>query len=304
MEKINTETPFKGDLAFDEPLKNHTTFKVGGPADVWVRPEADVFPSYVERLGKVTQKEGVPLFFLGGGANLVVSDRGIRGVVVDTTAWTGWNWLDGAVEVRSGTAVDTLADACGRRGAGGLEFLAGMPGTIGGALWMNARCYGSSVSDVLLETTILDEGWEKRVLPFRPEDFSYKRSPFQGRSVLILLGRFRLISQDPDELQKKMCEYRMDRETKGHYRFPSAGSAFKNNRDFGKPTGMIIDELGLRGLRLGGAEVAPWHGNIIINRGSATAQDIRRLTEVVAQRVLDQRGLRLECEILFVGEWD
>jgi UDP-N-acetylmuramate dehydrogenase len=185
-----------------------------------------------------------------------------------------------------------------------LEFLAGMPGTIGGALWMNARCYGSSVSDVLLETTFLDEGWEKRLLPFRPEDFSYKRSPFQARSVLILSGRFALVPENPEELQKKMAEYRGDRESKGHYRFPSAGSAFKNNRDFGKPTGMIIDELGLRGLRVGNAEVAPWHGNIIINRGAASAWDIRRLTEEVAQRVLNQRGLLLECEILFVGEWD
>jgi len=101
-----------------------------------------------------------------------------------------------------------------------------------------------------------------------------------------------------------MAEYRGDRESKGHYRFPSAGSAFKNNRDFGKPTGMIIDELGLRGLRVGDAEVAPWHGNIIINRGAASAWDIRHLTEEVAQRVLDQRGLQLEREILFVGEWD
>lgn len=304
MEKINTEASFKGELVFGEPLKNHTTFKVGGPADVWVRPEADIFPSYVARLGKITQQEGVPLFILGGGANVVVSDRGIRGVVLDTTAWTGWDWLDGAVEARSGTPVDTVATACAQRGSGGLEFLAGMPGTVGGALWMNARCYGSSVSDVLLETTFLDEAWEKRVLPFKPEDFSYKRSPFQGRSVLILSGRFRLVPEEPGELEKKMTEYREDRESKGHYRFPSAGSAFKNNRDFGKPTGMIIDELGLRGLRVGDAEVAPWHGNIIINRGRASAHDIRHLTEIVAQRVLEQRGLRLEREILFVGEWD
>jgi UDP-N-acetylmuramate dehydrogenase len=133
--------------------------------------------------------------------------------------------------------------------------------------------------------------------------FGYKRSPFQGRSCLILEAGFALRPGKPGEIRRTMETHRRDREAKGHYRCPSAGSAFKNSRDFGKATGMIIDELGLRGLRIGGAQVAPYHGNIIINAGGATAADIRALVDEVARRVKDAAGLTLEPEILFVGDW-
>jgi UDP-N-acetylmuramate dehydrogenase len=302
LEKINTETGFRGEIRYHEPLSAHTTFRVGGPADAWIRPEGDIFPAYAAALRSALRSAGIPVFILGGGANLVVADRGIRGAALDTGGWSGEGETEAAI--RGGTPVDEAAEALAARGLGGLEFLAGMPGSIGGAVWMNARCYGKSVSDVLVETEILDESLRRVWVPAKPEDFSYKKSPFQNREALILQARFRLYPRPPEEIRREMEEYRRDREAKGHYRFPSAGSAFKNNRAFGKPTGRLLDELGLRGFSVGGASIAPFHGNIIINTGGAAASDIRALTEEAAARVKAATGFTLEPELLFVGDWD
>jgi UDP-N-acetylmuramate dehydrogenase len=309
-EKINREGQFSGDLRYDEPMSRHTTFKVGGKADAWVRPGKDIFPSYAARLLEAAGEEGVPVFILGGGANIVVSDSGLRGIVLDTGSWSGMDKPvkgeeEGILSARilSGSSVDGIADQLAAEGLSGLEFLAGMPGSVGGAIWMNARCYERSVSDALIETEILDEDRRTQVIPFRHEDFSYKKSPFQGRKILILSGRFAVRLREPEAIRLEMAGYRRDRDDKGHYRFPSAGSAFKNNRDFGGPTGRIIDQLGLRGLSVGGAQVAPWHGNIIINTGGASAADIKLLAAEVARRVKEERGFDLESEILYIGDF-
>jgi UDP-N-acetylmuramate dehydrogenase len=313
VEGIAAETGFSGDIRANEPMAAHTTFTVGGPADLWVRPVGDCFPGFAAALLLGARAAGIPLFVLGGGANLVVSDAGIRGIVLDTSGWTGVDGMEDLLRVRSGTAVDDAVEAAAERGLGGLEFLAGMPGAIGGAVWMNARCYERQVSDVLLRTEILDfspldSSFRRVWVPCVPGEFSYKRSPFQKRdaadlSPLILSAEFGLEKRS-DAIRREMEAHRRDREEKGHYRYPSAGSVFKNSRDFGKPSGQIIDELGLRGYTLGGAQVAPWHGNIIINTGNATAAAIRELTDQVAARVYAALGLVLEPEIIFVGEWD
>jgi UDP-N-acetylmuramate dehydrogenase len=310
-EKINIPRPSSGVFRFDEPMALHTTFKIGGPADFWVRPEGDCFPGYAVELCGFARREDIPVFVLGGGANLVVADKGIRGIVLDTGGWTGWEVeasgaFRGAAVVRSGTAVDALVDALADRGWAGPEFLAGMPGTVGGAVWMNARCREKSVSDMLLETEIMDMdgvSLDPFWVPYKDGDFSYKRSPFQSRNALIIRARFSLKKGSPEELRRTAAALRRDREDKGHFRDPSAGSAFKNNRAFGKPTGKIIDELGLRGFSLGGAMVASWHGNLIINKDHASAADIRALTEILIEKVHAALGITLEPEILFIGDW-
>jgi UDP-N-acetylmuramate dehydrogenase len=308
IEKINMEAGFTGEIRWDEPMSAHTSFRAGGPADCWVRP-GEEFPRYAPALLGAARREGVPVFVLGGGANLAVSGRGIRGIVLDTGGWKGF-FREGEgegglvrVRVRSGTSTDEAAEAAAAAGLSGLEFLAGMPGSIGGAVWMNARAYDREIAGGLLETELAGEGPEPRWEPRREGDFSYKKSPFQENSPLILSARFALRPGKAEEIRGEMAEHRRDREAKGHYRYPSAGSAFKNNRDFGEPTGRIIGELGLRGLSRGDAAVAPFHGNIIINRGKATGEDIRALVELVQERVFRARGLRLEPEILFVGDW-
>ena len=342
IDKINNEVKGSPSVRYNEPMYRHTTFKVGGKADVWVRPGKDIFPSYAAKLLKAAGEEGIPVFIMGAGANIVISDNGIRGIVLDTGAYRGIgkredrkrneekiheeeypskaevhsnteadfeilkNWRSAAlfsVSVLAGTSVDGLSSRLAERGLSGLEFLAGMPGSIGGAVWMNARCYEKSVSDVLLETEILDENFRRQKVPYCAGDFSYKKSPFQNRKILILSASFAVQFRRSVDIRRENASYRQDRTDKGHYRFPSAGSAFKNNRDFGDPTGRIIDQMGLRGLSIGGAQVAPWHGNIIINTGNATAGDIKILVQEVARRVKEERGINLESEILFVGEW-
>jgi UDP-N-acetylmuramate dehydrogenase len=329
MEKINIPKPPSGFLRYDEPMASHTTFRVGGPADVWVRPGWECFPRYAAELLGFARREGIPILVLGGGANLVVADRGIRGIVLDTGDWLGWEQpargqghvgdkaipeaaaddrgasTDARVEVsiRSGTPVDDFLNAAADQGWGGIEFLAGMPGSLGGAVWMNARCQGHSISEALTGVEILDESLNRRWIPYRPEDYAYKRSPFQRQDTLILSAGFALRPGDPAELRRTIQDLRRGREEKGQFRFPSAGSVFKNDQALGKPSGKIIDELGLRGLSSGGAKVAPWHGNFIINTGKAAASDIRTLTRTVAARVRDALGISLEPEILFVGDW-
>jgi UDP-N-acetylmuramate dehydrogenase len=295
------------DIRYDEPMDIHTTFKVGGPADCWVRPSIKGFESFIASLLCRAGEDGIPVFILGGGANIVVSDKGIRGIVLDTGAWKGEYEKDGKLFFRSGTSMDEAADYAASCGLCGLEFLAGMPGTLGGAVYMNARCYNCEISDVLAQAQIFDfsvmGGGITKSVKRNEMDFAYKTSPFQGKENLILAASFNLEHGNIHEIKEKMAGYRKDRHDKGHYLFPCAGSAFKNNHDFGRPTGQIIDELGLKGFAVGGAQIAPYHGNIIINKDGATAADIRALADEVSKMVEERDGFILEPEILFIGEW-
>jgi UDP-N-acetylmuramate dehydrogenase len=303
------------DVRYDEPMSEHTTFKVGGAADCWVRPEGEGLESFCIELLNRAFEAGIPVFILGGGANIVVSDKGIRGIVLDMSSWSGESvWAICAEKneliLKSGTSIDEAADIAAAAGLGGLEFLAGMPGTIGGAVWMNARCYGKEMADVLRWVEIVGKEQNEFIVK-RFEigqevilnSFSYKRSPFQEMDCVILSAAFKLNQGDKEKILIEMEKNRQDRQDKGHYLFPCAGSAFKNNHEFGKPSGQIIDELGLKGLQIGGAQVAPFHGNIVINTGNAAASDIRALLDEVAKRVKIATGFVLEPEILFVGQW-
>ncbi|MDR0374705.1 MAG: UDP-N-acetylmuramate dehydrogenase [Treponema sp.] len=305
-----------------EPLAKHTTFNVGGAAALWIRPNQKDGADLIAAIFQRAKTQGSPVCVLGRGANVVFSDEGFPGVVLDTGGWSGvetFGQESGRIVFRAGTridrAVETLANSFGvpdegascdvmgallARGYGGLEFLAGMPGTIGGAVYMNARCYEQSIADRLVSVAIIDERLRHVTVPFRAAEWGYKKSPFQNRDTLILAAEFSLYRKEKDALLADMNARRADRERKGHYRFPSAGSVFKNNRAFGMPTGKIIDDLGLRGLSRGGAMVAPFHGNIIVNAGGATATDIRFLVDDVAQRVRKSAGFELETEIVFM----
>jgi UDP-N-acetylmuramate dehydrogenase len=297
--------PCEADIRYDDLMSEHTTFKVGGPADCRICPEGENFPAFSSELIRRARTEGIPVFILGGGANIVVSDKGVRGIVLDTCAWKGASVKDETVSFNSGTSMDEAAEFAAARSLGGLEFLAGMPGTIGGAVWMNARCYGSEIADILAWTQIIDFSAagtpEKKRVSADKTAFGYKRSPFQGKDILILCAAFNLKPADTNEIKSKMEKNRLDRQEKGHYRFPCAGSAFKNNHDFGKPAGQIIDELGLKGFQIGGAQIAPFHGNIVINTGNATAEDIRALMDEAAAKVKEKTGFTLEPEILFIN---
>ncbi|MCL2264439.1 MAG: UDP-N-acetylmuramate dehydrogenase [Treponema sp.] len=312
-EQCLIENPCKVDFNYNEPMSAHTTFKTGGAADclVCLQKTEEGFPAFCVNLLNRAKEADIPVFILGGGANIVVSDKGIRGIVLDMNSWTGKSvCLLGEDECeiifKSGTKIDEAADAACAAGLSGLEFLAGMPGTIGGAVWMNARCYGSEIADVVTSVECAVRNEEYRINKIEIENgagFSYKKSPFQEMDCLILNAAFKLKKGDKEKMLVDMEKYREDRLKKGHYLFPCAGSAFKNNYNFGKPTGKIIDELGLKGFQTGGAQIAPFHGNIIINTGNAAAFDIRRLVDEVTAKVKAEAGFELEPEILFVGEW-
>ncbi|MDR2924058.1 MAG: UDP-N-acetylmuramate dehydrogenase [Treponema sp.] len=299
--------PCEAEVRYNEPMSEHCTFKTGGPADCFVRPFGAGLPEFAAALLTAARAGGIQVFILGGGANILVADSGIRGIVLDTGGWAGEkDRQENILHFRSGTSLDAAAMIAAKAGLAGLEFFAGMPGSVGGAVWMNARCYGHETADVLAETGVMDFSLsppQKLRLPANRSEFGYKRSPFQGRDVFILSAAFQLSPASADQILARMDANRRDREEKGHYRFPSAGSVFKNNPDFGKPAGKIIDELGLRGLQTGGAKIADWHGNFIINTGGAKSRDIRALAETAAARVQEASGLILEPEILFVGEW-
>ena len=309
VESCLNENTCEIEVRYDEPMAKHCTFKAGGPADCWLRPFGDGFPAFAEALLGSAHAENIPVFILGGGANILVADAGIRGIVLDTGGWVGeagQGRQEGAVEFHAGTSLDDAAEIAAGIGLSGLEFLAGMPGSVGGAVWMNARSYGSEIADVLHEVEIIDFSHDPPGLlrcTVDKAEFGYKRSPFQNRKNLILSASFYLKKAGEKQIRAAMDDNRKDRESKGHYRYPCAGSVYKNNPGFGEPTGKIIADLGLRGLRIGGAQVADWHGNIIVNTGGATATDIRDLVYTVAAQVKVATGYDLEPEILFVGEW-
>ena len=194
-----------------------------------------------------------------------------------------------------------MITAC--NGMGGLHHFYGMPGTLGGAVWMNARCYGKSIAELLLEVSYYDENGKEGCCIARMSDFDYKKSPFQHQDIVMSTITVRNTKADTNALKQKMFSYLCDRYQKGHYSAPSAGSVFKNNRIFGKPSGMIIDSLGLRGYRIGGAKISDVHANIFVNGGGASADDFRQLIEAVYQKVYHAYRIKLEREVQYVGDW-
>jgi UDP-N-acetylmuramate dehydrogenase len=298
--KLAAKIKLRGRAAAAEPMRAHTSFRLGGPADLYLVPSDS--EDLVAALS-VLRDEGVPVFLLGGGTNLLVADRGIRGAVVDLTGIRGLEAGAARISALCGTLMDDAAGFARDRGLSGLEFAASLPGSVGGAVWMNARCYEREIADVLESVESLDDGLVLRRRSIEPGEWGYKRSPFQSSSEVIVRAVFRLSPGDPRTIDGEMRRHRQDREAKGHFLHPCAGSVFKNDRSFGKPTGRLIDELGLKGLRAGGARVAPYHGNIIVNLGDATAADVRALIERVEREVADRLGLRLEREVILAGDW-
>ena len=298
LEKIN----IRGELKKDELMSSHTTFKTGGPAEFFFIPRS---LEDLKAILSFCRDYKVPYFILGGGANILVSDRGINGIVIDMRHFNRIGFRDTICYAESGTSISQTAEQAGGKGFSGFEFIYAMPGTVGGAIWMNARCYGSSLSDILYSVDYLDENLSLKKLTREMilETSGYKKSVFQTLGGIILKGEFLLKKGDKETIKDLMAVHKKDREDKGHFLFPSAGSIFKNNRDFGEPTGIIIESLGLKGRSIGGAQIASFHGNIIINKGTATSRNIRDLIEICEHEVQQKRGILLEREVQYVGTW-
>jgi len=299
--KIKTHGAMRGPLRLDEPMSAHTSFRIGGPADLFAAPETAEEAAAILSLAS---RLSVPVFLLGGGTNILVADRGIRGLVVDLGRLARVEESGGLVSARCGAPMSGVCELALARGLTGLEFCFGLPGSVGGAVWMNARCYERQASDALEFIECLDpKGEAIRRRSVLPDEWGYKLSPFQAGGELILRAGFRLSPGDPARIEEQMRDHRADRERKGHFLYPCAGSVFKNDRSFGAPTGRLIDSLGLKGRQAGGAQIAPFHGNIIVNLGGASACDVRALIELAESEVERRLGFHLEREVLLVGEW-
>jgi UDP-N-acetylmuramate dehydrogenase len=288
------------EVRFDEPMSGYTSFQVGGPADVLL------LPGSVKELRAclaVCKQEDLEFFLLGGGTNLLVSDRGIRGVVLLLTGLDNVRVSGTQLICSAGAAVENVCEIAAAHDLCGMEFLYGMPGTLGGAMWMNARCYGGEMSDLFVSAKLLAIDGDERLVTADNADFSYKKSPFQEMDGCIAEVVLQLEKGESQRIRAKMRANYDDRVQKGHFLAPSAGSLFKNNRNFGAPTGKILDELGLRGRVSGGAAIAPFHGNIFINSGGAKASDILDLIVLSVKTARRERGILLEPEVRFVGDW-
>lgn len=296
-------------ISQNELLKNHTTFQIGGPADIFYEPE-----NFEELTGIIAEckSQNIKYFLLGGGSNLVFSDKGFRGAVICTRKLNKIKVVEPSlVMAEAGATMKELVDFCTDKGLSGFEEFAGLPGTVGGALFMNARCFDKSVSENIFETSWLEE-CDGKYTPCKisfdedAENWDYKKSPFQNSKKIIKAGVFKVKpveNLEGREAIKIKCEgFIKGREDRGHFKYPSAGSVFKNNHDFGKPSGKLIDEAGLRGYRIGGAQIAEFHGNFIVNTDGASAEDVKGLVNKAVETVKMKFGFVLEPEIIFIEE--
>ena len=303
-EKLKNELP-DSEVLFDEPMSRHTTFRVGGNADVYVNV------SYGELKDAVMlcKNGGVPFTVIGNGSNILVGDGGIRGAVIELgNRCCGIEIQqiedDGSVMIRAeaGAMLSSLSSFAAEQALTGLEFASGIPGTVGGAVTMNAGAYGGEIKDVITEATCMDPATGGSFTLSRDElKLDYRHSVVMERPVIITSAVFKLEPGDRQDIKAHIEEIRQKRIDKQPLNFPSAGSTFK--RPVGYFAGKLIEDAGLKGFSVGGAEVSEKHAGFVINKGGATAADIRSLIREVSDRVYDNSGVRLEPEVRFLGEF-
>lgn len=297
---------YKGKVSLNEPLAQKTTFKIGGNAAIYFEPED--FESLTSII-KALYTENILFFILGGGSNIVISDKGFDCAVISTNRLNKIEFsnstLKRTITCYAGSSMASFINFCKENCLSGSEVFAGLPGSLGGAIYMNARCFETSINELLQEVTYLDlSDLTIKNYIYNQNDWAYKVSPFQNAKKIILKAEL-LLEQKSNEHKQEitaLCKkYTEERISKGHFKFPSAGSVFRNNRDFGAPSGKIIEECGLRGRKVGGAQVAPWHGNFIINIDKATQKDVKNLVDIVVNEVELKKGITLQTEIIFCG---
>lgn len=288
----------KGSVSVQEPMKNHTTFRVGGPADCFIAPAS------VEEISKVTalcKEEGIACYVIGNGSNLLVSDKGIRGVVIQIYNSMKAVSVEGAlVKAQAGASLALIANTALKHSLTGFEFAGGIPGTLGGACVMNAGAYGGEMKDVLVDVTVLTKDGEVIVIPVEDLDLSYRHSIIPEKEYIVLGATIKLTEGDPKLIRARMDELKVQRVTKQPLEYPSAGSTFK--RPEGYFAGKLIQDAGLKGFSVGGAQVSTKHSGFVINYDNATEADITELMKQVADKVEAQFGVRLEAEVKRIGE--
>ncbi len=285
-----------------ESMKKHTSFKVGGNADFFVKAHT---LQEVKDIIEMSEKNNIPLTIIGNGSNILVKDNGIRGIVlkidIDNIETENAGNNEVIIHVGAGVPLGKLAQVLLKKSISGFEFASGIPGTIGGAVRMNAGAYGSEFKDIVIETTCLDMEGKIITLNNEQQKFNYRTSIFKDKRYVILSSKLLLkYVEDSKIIKEKMDEYRQSRLEKQPTNLPSAGSTFKRGSDF--ITAKLIDDCGLKGYSVGGAQVSTKHAGFIVNTGDATAQDILKLVEIIKNTVKEKFNKEIELEIEVVGE--
>lgn len=283
----------------EEPMKNHVTFRVGGPADFFVTPK-----NYEELSGvlKCCAKYEMPCYIMGNGSNLLVSDQGYRGVVIQLFRQLNNIQCEGnVIRAQAGALLSAVANRALEEKLTGFEFAAGIPGTLGGACVMNAGAYGGEMKDVLKSVTVLTREGERITLQKNELELGYRTSIIAKKDYIVLEAEIELEVGDAEEIKAVMDDLKERRTTKQPLEYPSAGSTFK--RPEGYFAGKLIQESGLQGFQVGGAQVSEKHCGFVINKDQATAADIAELIRQVQDRVEEKFGVRLETEVKRLGEF-
>lgn len=295
-EKLINITSEKNVLV-NEPLKNHTYTRLGGAADWLVTPETY---EEVRQIVKLANKEEVPFTLLGNGSNLIVKDGGIRGIVMNLYKLNEIKTVGTKVVAQSGARIiDTSREALNQR-LTGLEFACGIPGSVGGALYMNAGAYGGEIKDCLESAVVVDRYGEVLTLPAKALDLAYRTSNIADNGYIVLEATFALEIGDYDEIKAVMDDLTFKRESKQPLEYPSCGSVFK--RPPGYFAGKLIQDSGLQGSQIGGAQVSLKHAGFIVNKDNATADEYIRLIRHVQATVKEKFGVSLEREVRIIGE--
>ena len=285
------------DISQNEPMSRHTTFAIGGPADLFVQPRTR--KELVDTI-HVFRERGIRFLLLGNGSNMLVADAGIRGAVVCTTEMDEVRVGDGCtMTAEAGALLGRVARRAQRAGLTGAEFAGGIPGSVGGAVFMNAGAYDGQMAGIVEKTEYLDGEGELHTLEGEEHCFGYRLSAFRAHpDWTVVRTTMRLQPGDPAAILDKMNDFAQRRRDKQPLNFPSAGSTFK--RPEGYFAGRLIEDVGLKGVSVGAAQVSEKHAGFLINRGGATCDDMLRLIELVQQRVREQFGVELECEVRIV----
>ena len=283
----------------EELMSRHTTFRVGGPADYFVTPDSE---EGLQGLLELLREDGTPYYVVGNGSNLLVGDKGYRGVVVQIGRRMNRIHVAGnTIEAQAGVSLSRLAAQALEEGLKGLEFASGIPGTLGGAVMMNAGAYGGEMKQVLQSARVLTPEGKIETRTVEEMKLGYRTSIFADNGDIILSALIRLETGDREQIRARMEELKTQRMTKQPLEYPSAGSTFK--RPEGHFAGKLIEDAGLRGFQVGGAQISEKHCGFVINRDQATAADIRSLMKRVADKVEETSGVRLEPEVKQIGEF-
>lgn len=282
-----------------EPMKNHTTFRIGGPADYYLCPHST---EELQKILQICRENKIEFFILGNGSNLLVSDKGYRGVVIQL--WKNFSDIvteDDAIAVKAGALLSKVAAEALEAGLTGMEFASGIPGTMGGAVMMNAGAYGGEMKDIIKEVTVLTKEGEILTLSQEEMNFGYRTSVVKEKGYVVISVVLQLKKGDREEICKLMNDLKERRVTKQPLDMPSAGSTFK--RPEGYFAGKLIMDAGLRGFSVGGAQISEKHCGFVVNKGEATAADVLGLIKEVQKRVQEKFGVALEPEVKFLGEF-